>query len=110
MLPANTNQALAIIRPKEEIYRIYLYQIISSLAFLNFSKGRIVQTAQANVSLSVLASAQILFPNKEVLSVYNKRIISVFTIIDKIRNQTRILEKTRDLLILQLIMGKRGLN
>jgi len=110
LLPANTNQALAIIRPKEEIYRIYLYQIISSLAFLNFSKGRIVQTAQANVSLSVLASAQILFPNKEVLSVYNKRIISVFTIIDKIRNQTRILEKTRDLLILQLIMGKRGLN
>ncbi|MFA4857842.1 MAG: restriction endonuclease subunit S [Candidatus Margulisiibacteriota bacterium] len=109
LLPANTNQALAIIRSKEEEYGLYLYQVISSLDFLNLCKGRVVQTAQANVSLSVLASVLILFPDIKELIVYNKVISPIFEMISKMRGEIRILEKTRDLLIPLLVTGKREL-
>ena len=108
-LPANTNQALAIIRPKEELLRYYLYQVVSSLDFLNFSKGRIVQTAQANVSLGVLSSANILLPANEILLKYNLKIKNIFETIDEISTQNQNLSKTRDLLIPQLVTGRREL-
>ena len=63
ILPANTNQALAIIRVKELSMVPYLYQVVRSATFANFNLARIVQTAQANVSLSVLSSAPILIPS-----------------------------------------------
>ena len=71
-LPANTNQALAIIRPSDLSLVSFLYQTLSSSTFLNYSLERVVQTAQANVSLSVLSSAPIIIPPNSVLTDFNR--------------------------------------
>lgn len=63
LLPANTNQALAIIRPSsEKVVPRFLYYYLRSQHFLDYSLGRVVQTAQANVSLSELREAPIQVP------------------------------------------------
>jgi type I restriction enzyme, S subunit len=62
VLPANTNQALAIIRCSDPTFVTYLLSTVRSTHFQNFSLGRVVQTAQANVSLSILKSVPILVP------------------------------------------------
>ena len=59
-IPANTNQALAIIRPAaSKIVPRYLYYYLRSSIFQDYSFGKVVQTAQANVSLSELGMAPI---------------------------------------------------
>ncbi len=57
ILPANTNQAVAIIRPDSRSIDLhYLYYYLRSPNFQRYSLGMVVQTAQANVSLSVLST------------------------------------------------------
>jgi type I restriction enzyme, S subunit len=105
ILPANTNQALAIIRLLDKRYIYYGYQIVSSKLFLNFSTERIVQTAQANVSLAVIGSAKLLIPNIQTISLYNEIIKPIFSSIENLKNQNQNLKKSRDLLIPQLVGG-----
>jgi type I restriction enzyme S subunit len=63
-LPANTNQAIAILRPdRDKIIPEFLYYTVRSDDFLSHSLGRVVQTAQANVSLGVLSAAPIYLPS-----------------------------------------------
>ncbi len=109
ILPANTNQALAIIRSAKMKYTFYLFQTISSNSFYDFSVSRIVKTAQANVSLSVLSSAKILFPSEIILEQYNSIIEPIFKSIDILRNKNSLISKMRDLLIPQLVTGRREL-
>ena len=55
ILPANTNQALAIIRPKKDIVNPkFLYYTFRTPSYQGQIKGSIVQAAQANISLGVL--------------------------------------------------------
>jgi type I restriction enzyme S subunit len=62
-LPANTNQALAILRPDtRRITPSFLYYTVRSKEFQDHSLGHVVQTAQANVSLGVLSAAPIWVP------------------------------------------------
>lgn len=64
ILPANTNQAIAIIRPKSDIIvPQFLRYYMSTKLFGEVVKSRIVQTAQANVSLSVLSNSPVILPN-----------------------------------------------
>lgn len=67
LLPANTNQAVAIIRlGSADVDRRFLFYQLRSDEFLQYSLGRVVQTAQANVSLGVLKSAPVRVPSIEV--------------------------------------------
>ena len=62
-VPANTNQALAIVRPNKAIVDPrFLYFTLRSAPFQRHSLGRVVQTAQANVSLGVLGAAPLILP------------------------------------------------
>jgi type I restriction enzyme S subunit len=63
-VPANTNQALAIIRvgSTPDVVAAFLYYQIRSEPFLHHSLGRVVQTAQANLSLGMLRNAPVLLP------------------------------------------------
>jgi type I restriction enzyme S subunit len=64
ILPANTNQALAIIRPRTEIiHPRYLYYWLRTNLAQQYAASRVVQSVQANVSLSELASAKIPLPS-----------------------------------------------
>jgi type I restriction enzyme S subunit len=63
-LPANTNQAIAILRPDtSKIIPRFLYYTVRAKDFQDHSLGHIVQTAQANVSLGVLSAAPIWLPS-----------------------------------------------
>jgi type I restriction enzyme, S subunit len=106
ILPANTNQALAIIRPEKKDYKQYLYYTIRSESFINFSLGRVVQTAQANVSLSILSSAKILKPIDEIMCLFNEKILPIANAMNTLYQKTKNLKQTRDRLLTRLISGK----
>ena len=105
-LPANTNQALAIIRPLDLSFTPYLYQTLRSSEFLSYSLERVVQTAQANVSLSVLSSAPVIVPMKVILDDFNKNLTPITNLVDVLREKNTNLRQTRDLLLPKLISGE----
>ena len=105
-LPANTNQALAIIRPSDLSFTAYLYRTLRSPEFLNYSLERVVQTAQANVSLSVLSSAPVIMPTKIMVDDFNKHLTPITTLVDALREKNANLRQTRDLLLPKLISGE----
>ena len=105
-LPANTNQALAIIRPSDLSLTAYLYRTLRSSEFLNYSLERVVQTAQANVSLSVLSSAPVIMPIKVVLDDFNQQLTPITNLVDRLREKNTNLRQTRDLLLPKLISGE----
>ena len=95
MLPANTNQAIAILRPKIGLLDPqFLYYYLRSPHFFDYSLGRVVQTAQANVSLSELRIAPIKLPHMMI----QRKIAAILSAYDDlIENNTRrikILEET----------------
>lgn len=106
ILPANTNQALAIIRPSIPKLVSYLFWGLRSSDFLNFSLGRVVQTAQANVSLSVLKSAPVIVPPDDILAQFNGMIDPIRKFIEVISAKNINLRQTRDLLLPKLISGE----
>jgi type I restriction enzyme, S subunit len=65
ILPANTNQALAIIRLKEEYHNCheYLFQYLKSDVVTKHIECVNVQAAQANLSLSQINNFKIIFPS-----------------------------------------------
>ena len=105
-LPANINQALAIIRPSTLSFTAYLYRTLRSSDFLNYSLERVVQTAQANVSLSVLSAAPVIMPVETVLDNFNKHLIPITNLVDMLRKKNTNLRQTRDLLLPKLISGE----
>ena len=105
-LPANTNQALAIIRSTDLSITRYLYRTLRSPEFLNYSLERVVQTAQANVSLSVLSAAPVIIPVEAVLDDFNKHLIPITNLVDMLREKNANLRQTRDLLLPKLISGE----
>ena len=105
-LPANTNQALAVIRPSDLSFTAYLYRTLRSPEFLNYSLERVVQTAQANVSLSVLSSAPVIMPTKIMVDNFNKHLTPITTFVDTLREKNANLRQTRDLLLPKLISGE----
>ncbi|MBW2004165.1 MAG: restriction endonuclease subunit S [Deltaproteobacteria bacterium] len=106
VLPANTNQALAIIRSSDPLFVPYLYLNIRSPEFVNFSLGRVVQTAQANVSLSVLSAAPVAFPPGGLLQLLTNTVGPMLGQIDCLLTKDTNLRQTRDLLLPKLISGE----
>jgi len=63
VLPANTNQALAIVRPNDSlVYGKFLYYSFRSPSVQGRLKGSVVQAAQPNISLGVLGKIKINLP------------------------------------------------
>ncbi len=106
ILPANTNQALAIIRPSDSYLMHYLFLTIGSKYFIKFSLARVVQTAQANVSLGVLSSAPILLPSLPILKKFNELISPNKELCENLQIKNLNLRKTRDLFLPKLISGE----
>ena len=106
VLPANTNQALAIIRPKDPMTKYYLYWVVRSDMFLSFSMGRVVQTAQANVSLTALKSAKMLVPSDMITKAFVKKVVPIHQQIDCLNIQINTANQARDLLLPRLMNGE----
>lgn len=106
VLPANTNQALAIIRCPSPKLIGYLLLTVRSPHFQNFSLGRVVQTAQANVSLSILKSAPILVPAEALLASFQETVAPILAQTDVLSTKIENLRATRDFLLPKLISGE----
>uniref|UniRef100_B3EKI4 site-specific DNA-methyltransferase (adenine-specific) n=1 Tax=Chlorobium phaeobacteroides (strain BS1) TaxID=331678 RepID=B3EKI4_CHLPB len=66
ILPANTNQALAIISPKKELDSKYLEQVLRSDLIQNQIFGLKVGVAQSNLSLAQVSDFEIPLPSLEI--------------------------------------------
>jgi type I restriction enzyme S subunit len=79
VLPANTNQAVAIVRPDpRKVDPRFLKYALSDRRFLQHASERVVQGVQANFSLGELKSAKFLLPSPEEQS----RICEVLSALD----------------------------
>jgi type I restriction enzyme S subunit len=66
LLPANTNQAVAIVRPDPRVVLPrFLKYVVSDRGFLRQASARIVQGVQANFSLGELKSGRFLLPSPQ---------------------------------------------
>jgi type I restriction enzyme S subunit len=106
VLPANTNQALATLRCADSTFITYLLSTVRSAHFQNFSLGRVVQTAQANVSLSILKSAPILIPPPTLLKNFREAVEPILALVDVLSSHIENLRTTRDYLLPKLISGE----
>lgn len=63
ILPANINQAVAIVRPKTDLIRSkYLKYVLSNRSFTNSALSRVVQSVQSNFSLGELKNTKVFLP------------------------------------------------
>ena len=106
-LPANTNQAVAIIRPDvEKIDPEYLLCYFASINYRHYLSSRIVQAVQANLSLGVLSDSPITIPEQRIKDIFSKLIVPIFAKKEFNQQQIQTLTKTRDSLLPKLMSGQ----
>ncbi len=110
ILPANANQAVAIIRPKPTIPTSFLVLTMQNEAFREELHNNIVHAVQANLSLGMLSKARAVVPPVEVLLKIFKPIDCLMSKINDNRTQSRTLATIRETLLPRLLNGELGIN
>ncbi len=105
-LPANTNQAVAIIRPKPTIPSGFLVLTMRHEIFRADLHNNIVHAVQANLSLGMLSKARVVVPPEDVLIKMFKPIDDIMSQISANRTQSRTLANLRDALLPKLLSGE----
>ena len=107
VLPANTNQAVAIIRPDEtKITPAYLYSFFIGNWHNEYYSKRIQQAVQANLSLTTIKSLPIAVLNNTTMSNYDKLVSPLFALMKNNEEENRRLSKLRDALLPKLMSGE----
>lgn len=107
ILPANTNQALAIVRANKALIEpLFIELLLSRDEILHSLTGKTVQAVQANLSLTVLGATEFALPSKEVMRLAFPLINSFDAKIKENSRQNEALKQIRDLLLPRLISGK----
>ncbi len=107
VLPANTNQAVAIIRPDEtKITPAYLYSFFIGNWHNEYYSKRIQQAVQANLSLTTIKSLPIAVLNNTTMSNYDKLVSPLFVLMKNNEEENRRLSKLRDALLPKLMSGE----
>jgi type I restriction enzyme S subunit len=95
LLPANTNQALAIIRLKETENRNFILQVLKSQIMQKYIKNSISVGAQPNLNLEQMNNFSFVYPPLP----EQERLANLFTLIDdRISTQMKIIEKLESLI------------
>ncbi len=98
-LPANTNQALAIVRFNQSLLLpTFGYYAMRDRRFQSEAMGRVVQTAQANVNLTQLSSSRISFPPLETQGKIASILSAYDDLIENNRRRIQLLEQAARLL------------
>ena len=106
ILPANTNQAVGIVRINSELTSPYFIKY-----FLNSKRTNILintvsgQAAQPNINLAQLGSLEILTPHKIIVEKFHDIIEVRDKLQIKLHRQNQSLREARDLLLPRLMMG-----
>ena len=109
ILPANTNQAIAIIRPNK-ISSYFLKILMQSSLIQNDTQSNIVQAVQANLSLGVIKSTKFILPTKNILSMIDIQLNTIYENINLQNNENENLITLRDTLLSKLISGELEIN
>lgn len=109
VLPANTNQAIAIIRPDtSKVDPTYLRYSISDKSFIYNAHANIVQTAQPNLSLGLLSKGKIAIPPLEEQKLISNVLLKLDLKIATLQNQNNSLKKIGKLLFKENILSQEG--
>ena len=107
VLPANTNQALAILRlAKNTISHIFLYCLFKSTEVRNDFESRVVHAVQPNLSLGEIGDISFKLPPKGKLEFGEKELELIFQKKEKNNIQIRTLTRLRDTLLPKLMSGE----
>jgi type I restriction enzyme S subunit len=106
LLPANTNQAVAILRPKPSIPAAFFVLTMQNEEFRKELHNNIVQAVQANLSLGMLSNARAVVPPENILREIFTPIESMFEQISVNRDQIRTLVTLRETLLPKLFNGE----
>lgn len=107
-LPANTNQAIAIIRPKStQLPSGLLKRFLKTEGTQQSMKEKIVQAVQANLSLGSLSELKVIVPPCEITAeLYEAGITSIDNCMKLNHQNIRTLTSMRDTLLPRLISGQ----
>ena len=107
ILPANTNQAVAIIRhDKSKVDPYYLYSFFLGNWHNAYYAQRVQQAVQANLSLTTIKSLPILMMDTDNMKKYTSIISPLIKSILSVRNENNILIELRDTLLPKLMSGE----
>ncbi|MBN1412557.1 MAG: restriction endonuclease subunit S [Spirochaetales bacterium] len=107
LLPANTNQAVAILRINNDIcFPEFMYLFLKSSQFREKMDSKIVHAVQPNLSLGEIGNTTIQIPPIKKMSVFKQIATSIFE--KKYYNVTQIrnLEKLRNTLLPKMMSGE----
>ncbi|MCC6864569.1 MAG: restriction endonuclease subunit S [Ignavibacteria bacterium] len=106
-LPANTNQAIALLRVnKDSISPYFLYYLLKSRDVVNDFESRIVHAVQPNLSLGEIGDISFKMPEKNKLMNGESVLKQLFDKKEKNNVQIRTLTKLRDTLLPKLMSGE----
>ena len=103
--PANTNQAVAIIRC-DSIYTLFVYNMLICGCHLSHFRSKIVQAVQANLSLGSISELPVLLPPLNIIEKYTEIIKPIFQTIFNNYKESRNLSQLRDTLLPKLMSGE----
>ena len=78
IVPANTNQALAILRPKNDVSSDLIYCILKSSYFQELADGKVVHAVQPNLSLGEISNSCIRLPSQTVIQAFIEQVRTYF--------------------------------
>lgn len=106
-LPANTNQAVALLRVnKDSISPYFLYYLLRSRDVINDFESRIVHAVQPNLSLGEIGDISFKMPEKNKLMIGENILMQLFDKKEKNNVQIRTLIQLRDTLLPKLMSGE----
>ena len=107
LTPANTNQAVGIIRSNQQIISPYfLYSFFIGNWHNDYYSKRIQQAVQANLSLGTIKSLPILIPDNSNMEKYTNVIEPIFKQMKQLENENKKLSNLRDTLLPKLMNGE----
>jgi len=107
ILPANTNQAVAIIRPDiSKVSPSYLYSFFIGNWHNDYYAKRVQQAVQANLSLTTIKSLPIIVANKDTMCKYDELVRPLFALMKSNEAENRRLSNPRDTLLPKLMSGE----
>lgn len=111
LTPANTNQAVGIIRANSEIISpYYLYSFFIGNWHNDYYTKRIQQAVQANLSLGTIKSLPIIIPDSQNINKYTALIEPLFKQMKQLENENIKLATLRDTLLPKLMNGEIEVN
>ena len=107
ILPANTNQAIAIIQPDEtKIPPAFLFMVVRQPEFQSELHFDIVEAVQANLALGKIGEARFLMPTNSVLNGFMEQLSDSLDRIWANRRGSLTLSRLRDTLLPKLLSGE----